>query len=267
MSNKHISHIAEKYIPDKSTCLYSPIFNQLIKGKMDYIYNNSVIINELFDIEVCKTILEYATTESDIIDIGANIGLVTLGIKRLLEMNNKKNYINKFHCFECNDEMFSCLKYNTIDHNDITLYNFGLSDKPQIANMEVNSYNYGCNMVKQIYDNSDNDFEILEYDFQKTNNCTMTEKNLFISLMPLDSFFNIFENKISVIKIDVEGMEYNVLLGAKKLIEKHKPAIIVEIFDENIVKINNLMLSYNYTNKGIIPKKYISQDYLFTPDV
>ena len=87
---------------------------------------------------------------------------------------------------------------------------------------------------------------------------------MFISLMPLDLFYNVFEKKISVIKIDVEGMEYKVLLGAKNLIKKHKPAIVVEIFDENIEKINDLMKSYNYINKGLIPKKYISQDYLFT---
>ena len=249
----------------KETCLFSPIFNQQIKGKVDYIYSNSVIINELFDFEVCKTILEYAAPDSDIIDIGANIGLVTLGIKRLLELNNaENNYINKFHCFECNDDTFSYLKYNTSTHKDIILYNFGLSDAPQIANMEINSYNYGCNMIKEIYDNSNNGVEILEYNFQKINKHTMTEKKMFISLMPLDLFYNVFEKRISAIKIDVEGMEYKVLLGAKKLIEKHKPAIVVEIFDENIVKINDLMKSYNYTNKGLIPKKYISQDYLFT---
>jgi FkbM family methyltransferase len=247
------------------TCLFSPIFNQQIKGKVDYIYSNSVITNELFDIEVCKTIIEYATPGSDIIDIGANLGLVTLGIKRLLELNNtENNYINRFHCFECNDDTFSYLKYNTSTHKDIMLYNFGLSDAPQIANMEINSYNYGCNMIKEIYDNSNNGVEILEYDFQKINKHTVTEKKMFISLMPLDLFYNVFEKKISVIKIDVEGMEYKVLLGAKKLIEKHKPTIVVEIFDENIVKINELMKSYNYINKGLIPKKYISQDYLFT---
>jgi len=246
------------------TCLFSPIFNQQIKGKVDYIYSNSVITNELFDVEVCKTILEYATPDSDIIDIGSNIGLVTLGIKRLLELNNaENNYINRFHCFECNDDIFSYLKYNTSAHKDIILYNFGLSDAPQIANMEINSYNYGCNMIKEIYDNSNNGVEILEYNFQKINTYTMTEKKMFISLMPLDLFYNIFEKRISAIKIDVEGMEYKVLLGAKKLIEKHKPAIVVEIFDENIVKVNELMKSYNYTNKGLIPKKYISQDYIF----
>jgi len=253
----------------KETCLFSPIFNQQIKGKVDYIYSNSVITNELFDIEVCKTIIEYATPDSDIIDIGANLGLVTLGIKRLLELNNTNNadnkYINKFHCFECNDDTFSYLKYNTSAHKDIILYNFGLSDAPQIANMEINSYNYGCNMIKEIYDNSNNGVEILEYDFQKIiNSATMTEKKMFISLMPLDLFYNVFDKRISAIKIDVEGMEYKVLQGAKQLIEKHKPAIVVEIFDENIVKINELMKSYNYINKGLIPKKYISQDYLFT---
>ena len=249
-------------IDSKETCLFSPIFNQQIKGKMDYIYNHSVMINEFFDVEVCKTILEYATPDSDIIDIGANIGLVTLGIKRLLELNGAKNYVNKFHCFECNDDTFSYLKHNTSQHNDIVLYHFGLSDSPQIANMEINTYNYGCNMVKQIYDK---DIEILEYDLQKVN-CTFIEKKMFISLIPLDLFYTMFEKKISVIKIDVEGMEYKVLVGAKKLIEKCKPVIIVEIFDQNLTKTNELMKSYHYTNKGLIPKKYLSQDYLFTPD-
>ena len=263
MNGKTISCIGEEYMPEKNTCLYSPIFGQLIKGKMDYIYNNSVITNEFFDIEVCKTICEFASPNSDIIDIGANIGLVTIGVKKILDLNDKKNYINNYHCFECNDEMFSCLKYNTIGHKDITLYNFGLSNIPQIANMEVNSYNYGCSTIKQTYDNSNNSMNLLDYNVEKFNNITL-EKKLFVSLMPLDLFYNLFENKISVIKIDVEGMEYNVLAGAKNLIEKHKPAIIVEIFDENIVKINDLMKSYNYINKGLIFKKYVSQDYLFT---
>ena len=249
---------------NKETCLFSPIFNQQIKGKVDYIYNNSVIKNDFFDFEVCKTICEYASPDSDIIDIGANIGLVTLGIKRLLEINNNKNYINNYHCFECNDETFSYLKYNTTNHNDIILYNFGLSNAPQIANMEINNFNYGCNMIKNIYDNSDNSINVLDYAFQKFNEHTKIETRMFISLMPLDLFLNIFKKKVSVIKIDVEGMEYNVLTGAKKLIEIHKPAIIVEIFDENLIKINDLMKSYNYINKGIITKKYISQDYLFT---
>ena len=251
------------YTSEKEACLFSPVYNQLIKGKVDYIYNNSIITNQIFDFEVCKTALEYALPNSDIIDIGANIGLVTLGIKRLLEINNSNNYINNFHCFECNNDVFNYLKYNTMEHNDIILYNFGLSDTSQIANMEINNYNNGCSTIKQIYNNSSNNMDILDYGVVKFNNITI-QKNIFVSLMPLDLFINLFEKKVSVIKIDVEGMEYNVLLGAKKLIEKHKPTIIVEIFDINLIKVNELMTSYNYENKGLIPKKYKSQDYLFT---
>lgn len=33
-------------------------------------------------------------------------------------------------------------KYNTMEHNDIILYNFGLSHISQIVNVEINSYNY-----------------------------------------------------------------------------------------------------------------------------
>lgn len=152
------------------------------------------------------------------------------------------------------------MKHNTSQHNDIVLYHFGLSDSPQIANMEINHYNYGCNMVKQMYDHKG--IEILEYGFQTGS--AFTENKMFISLIPLDLFYTMFEKKISVIKIDVEGMEYKVLLGAKHLIEKFKPVIIVEIFDQNLTKTNELMASYHYTNKGLIPKKYVSQDYLFT---
>ena len=35
------------YTSEKEACLFSPIFNQLIKGKVDYIYNNS--IGEILD--------------------------------------------------------------------------------------------------------------------------------------------------------------------------------------------------------------------------
>lgn len=243
--------------------IFSHLFNQTIKGKLDYIYKNSILINDFFDYEVCKTICEYVVKGSDVIDIGSNIGLVTLGVKRLLELNNSSNYINNFHCFECNDETFSYLKCNTINHNDIILYNFGLSDKSEIANMQINNYNYGCNMIKQIYDNSNNNINSLEYEYEMPNDNVKIEKKLFISLTSLDLFYNIFQNRVSVIKIDTEGMEYKILLGAKNLIEKHKPTIVVEIFDENLIKINELLKSYNYINKGIIPKKYKSQDYLF----
>jgi len=244
--------------------IYSPVFDQNIKGKFDYIYRNSVLVDKFFDFNVCKTICEYLVDGTDFIDIGANIGLVTLGVKQLLKINNKPDFIRKYHCFECNVETFGYLKYNISEHNNVTTYNFGISDKAQIGNMSINNFNYGNNFVKTIYDDEKDGCKTIKNNFEK-NGDYITDYNTFVSFFPLDFFINIFENRVSVIKIDVEGFEDNVLSGAKHFLEKHKPTIIVEINEENLTKIKELMKSYNYDCKGLIngEKEYINEDYLF----
>jgi hypothetical protein len=48
-----------------------------------------------------------------------------------------------------------------------------------------------------------------------------------IQIKTLDSVFNP-DTQIKVIKIDVEGYEFEALSGGRKLLEKHTPAIIME---------------------------------------
>jgi len=52
-----------------------------------------------------------------------------------------------------------------------------------------------------------------------------------IPVIPLDSME--FDGSISFIKIDVEGMELAVLSGAENILKKHRPAVAIEIFDQN----------------------------------
>jgi hypothetical protein len=43
-----------------------------------------------------------------------------------------------------------------MEHNDIILYNFGLSDTSQIANMEIKSYNYeNKGLIPKKYESQD----------------------------------------------------------------------------------------------------------------
>jgi hypothetical protein len=59
-------------------------------------------------------------------------------------------------------------------------------------------------------------------------------------------------------KIDVEGFEYFVLLGARNLILKYKPIIFIEIWDVNREKIFNLMSNeYGYQLEWIEEQNYI----------
>ncbi len=57
-----------------------------------------------------------------------------------------------------------------------------------------------------------------------------------IEVIPLD-LMNL--SNVSLIKIDVEGMEESVLLGAKETIEKNKPAMIIEICGGNVPEKSN----------------------------
>lgn len=74
-----------------------------------------------------------------------------------------------------------------------------------------------------------------------------------------------YNEKVGLIKLDLEGFEYFALLGAKKIIHKHKPTIVVEIDPllykkQNIVggeAIIELLLSMNYKCVDSIDKDFI----------
>ena len=63
----------------------------------------------------------------------------------------------------------------------------------------------------------------------------------------LDSLkFDNTKKKVRGIKIDTEGEDLNVLLGALNLIKTYKPKIIVEIRKENKLKIQEFFYKFNY---------------------
>ena len=53
--------------------------------------------------------------------------------------------------------------------------------------------------------------------------------------------------KVSSIKIDTEGHEYEVLLGSENIIKNFKPQIIFEINETAAQKCINFLTKYNYT--------------------
>jgi FkbM family methyltransferase len=233
---------------------YSSTYKQKIYGYNDYILNWVAHHEKRWEETLCELIVDNIEDGTDFIDIGANIGLITLGVNQI-SLEKGKN-INSIHCFECDQNTFKILMNNTetLQNKDsIKLYPFALSDKFQLCLMSGNSYNRGCNFIYNTIDcNSSSNYN---YPFiPKTNHF---EKRIFVPSFCLDELQYQFQ-KVGALKIDVEGFEYFVLLGARNIIMTHKPIILIEIWDVNKDKIVELMKNdFNYTVEFIQDQNYI----------
>ena len=73
----------------------------------------------------------------------------------------------------------------------------------------------------------------------------LKEMQIEAEVVPLDDF--ILENKISqcdLVKIDTDGNDYNVLLGAEKSINQFRPIIVIET--NGLQEILNFLTSKSY---------------------
>ncbi len=151
---------------------------------------------------------QYSNKEMNCLDIGANIGthIVILG-----------GLFKNVYAFEPQKDVFEILSLNIKENNlkNITAYNFGLGNIEKKANMWFIDKNKSNNFGR---------VGIIEDDENKK------EKGESINIKTLDSL-NL--KNIAFIKIDVEGYEYNALLGGIKTIKKYKPTIIFEQHDSN----------------------------------
>ena len=82
------------------------------------------------------------------------------------------------------------------------------------------------------------------FDINSKNNQTNIINKLKIPQVTIDSFCEKNKiNKINAIKIDVDGIDMEVLQGAKKIITKHRPSIMIEHYSQNLI---NFFSSLNY---------------------
>ena len=97
----------------------------------------------------------------------------------------------------------------------------------RLTNIEVHNIGIGKKKSSQFFDDDDKNFKNLgSYRFIKKNG-----KKL-ISLTSLDSFFknkNLKKYEKIVIKLDLEGYEFEALQGLKKIIKRFKPIIFLEL--------------------------------------
>ena len=138
------------------------------------------------------------------IDVGANIGNHAIFFS---------NYFHKVYSFEAHPEIFEILRFNTRNNKNINVFNIALFNK--IEKMFIISdqiANYGASHISK-------------------NFCPQSQQNAFE--LETKVFSDIFPNlnikkKISFIKLDVEGVEQEVLQGFKNILSVDSPIICFE---------------------------------------
>ena len=239
-----------------SLLINSEVYKQNLVTNDDYIYKNSIWKNQLWDEKVCETISTLMRDKSEFVDVGANIGLVSIGV-RLKTLDQWKT-ISKIHCFEPNNEIFGMLKKNTALLKNVELYPLALSDKFHLCNMKFHPQNNGCSFISNVID--ENGVNEIKYDFQTHDHLFENDVQINIPTFPLDFLMYRFSD-VSVIKIDVEGFECRVLEGSKSFLDKFKPHIVIEVLEENKDRCKKLMLELKYE----FIQHISNQDYLFSP--
>lgn len=166
----------------------------IVKDEEDYIQKHILSTSKFYEEDMLLDMLE-RNKDGIILDIGANIGNHTL----FLGAYTGKNII----AFEPFIDNFELLKDNVSINN--------------LSNVEIKNYALGAFKSKGIVKIPEkNNLGMCKIESNESGN---------VKIKTLDS---LKLDKIGAIKIDVEGMEMDVLIGAKKTILKYQPNIYVE---------------------------------------
>ena len=168
------------------------------------------------DEEEINLVESFITPNTDSIDVGVYRGVYSYEMSK---------YSKIVHSFEPNPILFNNIEKNLKKIiKNIKFYNNALSDKDGLMSLKIPIRN-------KSYDkkNYEEYFQMGKASIHNKND--MDEFESFdIKSKLLDSFN--FTNKISFIKIDVEGHETEVIKGSERTIENNKPILLVEIEEQ-----------------------------------
>ena len=209
--------------------------------------NRSINNNEEHELKLVK---KFITPDTDSIDVGVYRGVYSYEMSK---------YSKMVHSFEPNPILFE-----NIDKNlkkiikNINFHNCALSDKNDLVTLKIPIRNKDYN--KKNYEEY---FQMGKASIHKKNKIGQFE-SFNIQSKKLDSFN--FSNKISFIKIDVEGHEKEVIKGSENTIRTNKPILLVEIEEkytqQKITHTINYINSLGYSSFYFFNNELRSTNYL-----
>jgi FkbM family methyltransferase len=185
--------------------------NLKVKGKYNCQYNLpnikesvafEIFVNGIYESDTNQFLYERVPENGLLIDIGANIGAVTIPLcKRRKDI--------RVLCIEAAPSIFATLEKNIKENgldNQVSCYNYALYDVDhKILPFYSSEANFGKGSLSAVY----------------------TDKAVEVRTIRLDTLINeLGITKVDFIKIDIEGYEYYAFKGAEELLNGYQPPTI-----------------------------------------
>jgi len=183
----------------------------ILKGLATDTICQQLLFQGYYDLTLSKLILQKAKSNGVFVDVGANIGYCSL----LFASTGEKAEV---YCFEPAKRNISFI------HHNITLNK--LSDKITLYPFAVS--------------NIDGDMFFDQSSAEQTGwgHLSTSETSEKVKVVQLDTIFQELEKPIALLKIDVEGFDLHVILGARKMLKKKSIDTIVFEYHKDLFKIS-----------------------------
>jgi FkbM family methyltransferase len=192
--------------PDK------PLVHKLLEGGKLYLWKGHSFTKcfypgvDTYESDVRSLMKQILKTNSTFIDVGANIGYYSVIAKQLVGRSGKVISI------EPNPETYKMLELNTSQNSVGTPIQCAISQEHGEVELFVPI--------------SGDIWASLNHNVFPEGQATTRFK---VTSWPLDDLIEeMAVDRVDLIKIDIEGGEFNVLLSAKQIISKHRPVVIIE---------------------------------------
>jgi FkbM family methyltransferase len=184
---------------------------------------NEIIDNKIFDKKVYEIAIKYVKDNTIVLDVGANFGQLSVLLSKC--KNNVEVY-----SFEASNYIYQILVKNIRENNANVkpFYNLVGNKTEQdsfIKKLNISKFNtYGSNKIEKIEPQNSKNLDI-----EKINSVKIDDIS--------------FSKQISLMKIDVQGYDLEVLKGAKNTIIKYQMPIIFEYEEDFAIDFN-----YNFNS-------------------
>ncbi|WP_421738592.1 FkbM family methyltransferase [Caulobacter sp.] len=184
--------------------------------------------------------------EPFVVDVGANFGLFSLGLASLLDGRGV------YHCFEAQRILFNMIAGSVALNGYSNIFCHHIAVGEEAGAIEIPQFDY----------NSQLNFGSVEFGAQQRERLSQErgsdpDKQEFVEMRTLDSY-NF--PRVDILKVDVEGMEPQVLRGAEALIDAWRPLMLVEHLKSDSQSLADQITAKNY-------KLYaLSDDFICIPN-